>query len=392
MCDNSRRSLAEHYSTKGWLQRVEQCVFYMDISSMDFNLVLALAEACLIGNHIGIGLKVDVNCIFRVRGEDSLELLKDLKCEFILRRFQRETINNAPQSNASQPRNNVSVGAVKNSFVAVLKSINIKPSIAIKSSFAIVLDDSCLQERFENVNLSYLGGLLVLIEMDSMASKEKISKHVGVASWFYELIPVCNSFVREDRIVWISIEGLPIKAFTRNSFAKIVSPWGELTDVEDSENKSLSFISALKEDISSSDDESEGDYEENKTGNNMDDFNLDKEDELDYVSESNCMRENGFTPNVVMENVLETNLKKISQPKNIMFDNNEGVIYDKSGSSLVSKFKASGSILEVMDELITVGQTMGYNMEGCMKNIETIIGSQRDCDAVVINTPGFITP
>ncbi|GKD25403.1 hypothetical protein Tco_1231617, partial [Tanacetum coccineum] len=41
--------------------------------------VLALAEACLIGNHIGIGLKIDVNCIFRVRGEDSLELLKGLK-------------------------------------------------------------------------------------------------------------------------------------------------------------------------------------------------------------------------------------------------------------------------------------------------------------------------
>nr|GEX44447.1 nucleotide-binding alpha-beta plait domain-containing protein [Tanacetum cinerariifolium] len=32
-----------------------------------------------------------------------------------------------------------------------------------------------------------------------------------------------------------------------------------------------------------------------------------------------------------------------------------------------------GSILLVMDELLKVGQTMGYNMEGCMKNIEKII-------------------
>ncbi|GJX92049.1 RNA-directed DNA polymerase, eukaryota [Tanacetum coccineum] len=31
-----------------------------------------------------------------------------------------------------------------------------------------------------------------------------------------------------------------------------------------------------------------------------------------------------------------------------------------------------------MDELIKVGQTMGYNMDGCVKNIEAIIGSQGD--------------
>ncbi|KAI3775891.1 hypothetical protein L1987_45648 [Smallanthus sonchifolius] len=29
--------LVEHYSAKGWLQRVEQCVLHMDISSLDFN-------------------------------------------------------------------------------------------------------------------------------------------------------------------------------------------------------------------------------------------------------------------------------------------------------------------------------------------------------------------
>ncbi|GJU65726.1 hypothetical protein Tco_1247561 [Tanacetum coccineum] len=36
----------------------------------------------------------------------------------------------------------------------------------------------------------------------------------------------------------------------------------------------------------------------------------------------------------------------------------------------------SGSILQVMEELVKVGHTMGYNMEGCIKNIEEIIDSQ----------------
>ncbi|GKB15415.1 hypothetical protein Tco_0849338 [Tanacetum coccineum] len=38
--------------------------------------------------------------------------------------------------------------------------------------------------------------------------------------------------------------------------------------------------------------------------------------------------------------------------------------------------RTAGSILHLMDELVKVGQTMGYNMEGCMKNMEEIIQSQ----------------
>nr|GFC17666.1 RNA-directed DNA polymerase, eukaryota [Tanacetum cinerariifolium] len=44
----------------------------------------------------------------------------------------------------------------------------------------------------------------------------------------------------------------------------------------------------------------------------------------------------------------------------------------KKGDAL----RTGGSILTVMDELIKVGQTMGFKMDGCMKNIEEIIESQ----------------
>ncbi|GKF46718.1 hypothetical protein Tco_0136520, partial [Tanacetum coccineum] len=172
------------------------------------------------------------------------------------------------QPNVPQPRNNVSIGAGNNSFAVVLKTGTTNPNLAVESAPAIVLDDSCLLEHdfsyslmgkikdinavsnlyfilanegFKNLKLSYIGGQLVLIEMDSIASKEKISKHSGVGSWFHELKPTCNSFVSDERLVWISIEGLPIKAFTRNTFAKIVSSWGELIDVEDYDNTSISY-------------------------------------------------------------------------------------------------------------------------------------------------------
>ncbi|GKD54390.1 RNA-directed DNA polymerase, eukaryota [Tanacetum coccineum] len=79
----------------------------------------------------------------------------------------------------------------------------------------------------------------------------------------------------------------------------------------------------------------------------------------------------GFTPNVE-ENVVNNIPGNASQPKP-----NPTTSSNKENASLVNdKFQASGSILEVMDELIKVGQTMGYNMDGCMKNIEAIIALQ----------------
>ncbi|KAL3517335.1 hypothetical protein ACH5RR_024237 [Cinchona calisaya] len=38
------QALVKHYSMKGWLQRVEQCVLHMDISSLDFNQVVRLCR------------------------------------------------------------------------------------------------------------------------------------------------------------------------------------------------------------------------------------------------------------------------------------------------------------------------------------------------------------
>lgn len=40
------QALVEHYSRKGWLQRIEQCVLHMDISSLDFNQVFADNTTC----------------------------------------------------------------------------------------------------------------------------------------------------------------------------------------------------------------------------------------------------------------------------------------------------------------------------------------------------------
>ncbi|GKB77384.1 RNA-directed DNA polymerase, eukaryota [Tanacetum coccineum] len=59
-------------------------------------------------------------------------------------------------------------------------------------------------------------------------------------SWFSILKQADNNFVNNERIIWVSVEGLLVKAWTHNSFRKIASIWGELVEWEDDERTSFS--------------------------------------------------------------------------------------------------------------------------------------------------------
>nr|GEU40308.1 putative ribonuclease H-like domain-containing protein [Tanacetum cinerariifolium] len=48
------------------------------------------------------------------------------------------------------------------------------------------------------------------------------------------------------------------------------------------------------------------------------------------------------------------------------------------------KHKTGGSILVVLDEMIKVGQTMGFTMDGCANDLEKIIGSQGVHESIVL--------
>ncbi|GJS98883.1 RNA-directed DNA polymerase, eukaryota [Tanacetum coccineum] len=145
------------------------------------------------------------------------------------------------------------------SFVSAVKGIP-QTSAQPFSLPALVLDDSCLvtkdldncvmgevrqfssinnlhvllhNEGFPNVEIAYLGGLWVMIKLGSSNAKHNLMKHVGVASWFVRLCKAQSDFVANDRIVWIDIEGVPLHAWSRNTFQKIGSKWGEVMELEE---------------------------------------------------------------------------------------------------------------------------------------------------------------
>ncbi|GJY87841.1 Toll/interleukin-1 receptor domain-containing protein [Tanacetum coccineum] len=130
----------------------------------------------------------------------------------------------------------------------------------ISPSPALVLEDSCLVERdlsrhvmgkvkdfssipnlytilidegFSGAKLTYMGGTWVMIEFDKVDTKELLMNHSGIKSWFLDIKDAVDEFVSEDRIIWMDIEGVPLKAWSRETFIKIGKKWGETLDLED---------------------------------------------------------------------------------------------------------------------------------------------------------------
>nr|GFB38244.1 nucleotide-binding alpha-beta plait domain-containing protein [Tanacetum cinerariifolium] len=84
----------------------------------------------------------------------------------------------------------------------------------------------------------------------------------------------------------------------------------------------------------------------------------------------------GFTPCDVKAAGLDKNTTKINESSGVGGEKLDSVSVGSRNCKNVDIKRTRGSLLNVMEELIKVGKTMGYNMEGCMKNIEEIIEIQ----------------
>ncbi|GJS69464.1 RNA-directed DNA polymerase, eukaryota [Tanacetum coccineum] len=240
---------------------------------------------------------------------------------------------------------------------------------------------------FPNVNVTYMGGMWVLLTFDDEGTKEKLLNHKGVNSWFFVINPYSDLFVCDERVIWVSIEGLPPKAMTQTlPLARIVLKLGwwfcELhvneEILEEGEVNHVSESSFMQENNS--------DHPKQPSINvldpsSQDPFGIYKILNRNHVEKSPSNGDPkfppGFTPDVVSEHVTgEVEAQKhtaegISQPQKTYVDTNDGVSSSLNGNNFSKHIKTGGSILEVMDELVKIGQTMGYNMEGCLKNISS---------------------
>nr|GEW74671.1 hypothetical protein [Tanacetum cinerariifolium] len=416
---------------------------------------------------------------------------------FVFVRFIKVRFARPPRADqSSHPPKHVASGSP--SFVSAVKGPTV-PFPYASSSPVLVLDDSCEANRdldncvmgevkrfssinnlrvllsnkgFNNVKLAYLGGLWVMIDLHSSQVKAKFMSHVGVASWFGKICSAQSDFVSRERIVWVDIEGVPLHAWSRESFCKIGSKWGEVIDLEETlddcfarkriciktkqEDSILKgfkiiirgkvYIVRAKElavwtpsfnEVNNycSDDESvKGSDEVNDKSCNHgnsdaasdveeisdtvfgdadvkndvnhdqvftsdvdkpspDPFNI-----YDLLNNKNDRKDNsdkdsslpyppGFTPNLepILSDDHKTNApsdcvdhKQSDNLSSRVVENNKVVdeYHSSNSHGLKRELNTGGSILDVLDIMINIGHTMGYNMEGCVKDMEKIIASQ----------------
>ncbi|GJT22063.1 hypothetical protein Tco_0892000 [Tanacetum coccineum] len=245
------------------------------------------------------------------------------------------------------------------------------------------------KEGFQNLSLTYLGGLLVLIKTVSSSAKEKLLNHTGVESWFSSLKPSSNSFVTDERIVWISLEGLPQKVH-----AKEMEAWDlfiynysyesessdDEEDVEDGRSQSGDKVTAnndVKRVSELSCIHNNNLLYDNNHNNIMSDINkVLSDDPFNLYDIVNKRKDSGddlkyppsFTPSVI--NVEEVNEKvkgatsnEVNEHVNSTLNNlEESVPKEKLSlnNSICSKrVYTGGSILQLMDELVKHGVVLG---------------------------------
>ncbi|GJU90435.1 RNA-directed DNA polymerase, eukaryota, partial [Tanacetum coccineum] len=152
------------------------------------------------------------------------------------------------------------------SFVTVVNDNHSFPVLNTPGPPALVLDDDCVHEEdlsrcvigkvkdlnsisnlyiilnkegFADLQLSYLGGHWVRIDLMCDKNKNKLLLHKGVHSWFDDLKAATNDFVSSERIVWVDIEGIPLYLWSHATFSRISKKWGEVVDIEESVGSSF---------------------------------------------------------------------------------------------------------------------------------------------------------
>nr|GEY74270.1 RNA-directed DNA polymerase, eukaryota [Tanacetum cinerariifolium] len=285
---------------------------------------------------------------------------------------------------------------------------------------------------------SYLGGLWVMIELNNVETQKELLHHTGAKSWFQELQAARSDFVSNERIVWVDIEGIPLSVWSHATFSRIDKKvrakelfiWThcflEYKDTEYSDDEeSIQGIndkpaeSLLDEDVLAGESDVEGvsdtifgdaspspisnseyiNKEQYAAQQNFDDpfgfYELLKKPPNTTVPESDPSLSHplGFTPDVSQQEKQNNDAVHVREDCYVSPIQNENSRAAQSKamdprigesscefSTSVHSRKSlnEGSILDVLDDIIKVGQSMGYDMEGCSKDIERIIGFQGD--------------
>lgn len=84
----------------------------------------------------------------------------------------------------------------------------------------------CFDEGFEDFDIRHVGGLWVMFEFKNREACKNFLASKLLYQWFVEKRKWDRDFMPPERLVWVDVEGLPLRAWSKDAFIKIVAKWG----------------------------------------------------------------------------------------------------------------------------------------------------------------------
>nr|GEV98153.1 RNA-directed DNA polymerase, eukaryota, reverse transcriptase zinc-binding domain protein [Tanacetum cinerariifolium] len=265
---------------------------------------------------------------------------------------------------------------------------------------------------FSGLKFSYLGGFWILIEFESSQSCTKFELHEGINSWFSILTKWVPRFKIKDRVVWIDIEGIPLRAWSQSNFERIARKWGELVHLDNSNvpNKYSmrvcvktnvqhiiveSFKVVLEGKIATirakevtgwipdfdfgDDNSSPSDDDSKKNATPSKEPSIGSHEQVPSLSGDPFGMEHAANYSSLIQSHKEASnivLDEGSKASKSCHNSLNGSYQDHADSRVRSSNPSNGfSILERFQEFINIGQAMGYDMKGSEKDFRKIISS-----------------
>nr|GEX11258.1 RNA-directed DNA polymerase, eukaryota [Tanacetum cinerariifolium] len=253
------------------------------------------------------------------------------------------------RSGTNVPSKDVGVTGICKLYVHVMKGNNMSGTMDYDSIPAIVLDDECLYSK--DLSKSLLGRVKEFASLSNLKTalmnEGFVNIKIQVGSWFSVLRQASIDFTPKGRIVWVEIKDQSDDGFKNGD--PIVQDVGSCGDDSDVAEVPKTLF-----------EESTGQKEKQSE----DSFGFTPNDDTNEF----CMNEENVR-SVNDDNPQNCNVDEVQTGKEGNSVNKDSKV-DVSESVCLGHFKRSkaprtgGSNLYLLEELVKVGQTMGYNMDG----------------------------
>lgn len=91
----------------------------------------------------------------------------------------------------------------------------------------------CFDDNCDDLDIRYVGGLWVMFQFKHKDACKNFMNSKAMDHWVTEKRPWDRNFVPSERFVWVDVEVYSLRAWSKETFKKILSKWGSIVHLDD---------------------------------------------------------------------------------------------------------------------------------------------------------------